>query len=159
MYRLLLLLFACCAVTQAAQPLPKLVRIYPLGGQAGTSVPVEILGDLLSNATEVEFDCKDLVWTETTDSTHGRLSGVIKIGANAALGPHILRAKTLDGYSTSLLFNVGQFPSLNEIEPNDQVRTAQEIAQSSSGVTGTAGWSTRYGSFRHPCGSGGTLGV
>ena len=113
MYRYLLLLLWCCEATQASQPLPKLVRIYPLGGQAGTSVRVEILGDLLSNATGVDFDCKGLVWAETTNASHGKLSGVIKIAANAPLGPHLLRAKTLDGYSTSLLFNVGQFLSIN----------------------------------------------
>ena len=44
-----------------------------------------------------------------------------------ALGPHLLRAVTLDGYSKSALFNVGQFPSLLEREPNNEIKLAQSI--------------------------------
>lgn len=129
MYRILLFLLSCFAFLQAGQPLPRLVRIYPLGGQAGTSVPVEMLGDLLANATGVEFDCDALVWSETKQASHGKLSGTIKIDPQAALGPHLFRVKTLDGYSTSLMFNVGQFSSVTEIEPNDQIQSAQNLPQ------------------------------
>ena len=87
MCRIPLFLLLSLSFLQAGQALPKLVRIYPLGGQAGTSVPVEMLGDLLANATGVEFDCSALVWTQTTQATHGKLSGTIKIDAQAPLGP------------------------------------------------------------------------
>ncbi len=127
MRQILCLLAAWCTVVLAAPPLPKLVRIYPLGGQAGTSVPVEVLGDLLANATGVAFDCDDLVWAQTTHTSHSKLAGIVKITAAASLGPHLLRATTRDGHSTSLLFNVGQFPSVTERESNDKLESAQEL--------------------------------
>ncbi len=125
----LFLALACCAISQAAQPLPRIVRIYPLGGQAGTSVAVELLGDQLSNAIGVKFDCGDLVWAETTHTSHGKLSGVIEIAPGASLGAHLIRVATRDGDSTSLLFNVGQFPSATEKETNNHLEDAQELPQ------------------------------
>ncbi len=118
-------------------PLPKIVRLYPLGGQRGTSVSLEILGEYLSNVTSVEFDCRDLIWTETLSASAGKLIGTVSIQNQAALGPHMVRVLTLDGPSTSALFNVGQFPSLMEAEAdgtpsagagsNDRIKSAQLI--------------------------------
>lgn len=120
-------LWCFVAFSAVAQPAPKIVRVFPLGGQAGTPVDVEILGELLSNATGVEFDCTDLTWTETKRSSYGKLTGRVSISANAALGPHMFRVATRDGYSTSLMFNVGQFPSKEEVEPNDHLSNAQTL--------------------------------
>ena len=50
------------------------------------------------------------------------------IAPKAPLGPHILRALTADGPSTSAIFNVGQFPAVLEAEPNDSISKAQESA-------------------------------
>src|SRR5260370_34476409 len=80
---------------------PALIRIYPLGGQAGTTVSLEILGQSLSNATGVEFDSQDLVWERATQSSPGKLTGEVRIAAGAALGTHRLRVTTLDGPSNS----------------------------------------------------------
>ncbi|MEJ7609043.1 MAG: hypothetical protein WKF37_22915 [Bryobacteraceae bacterium] len=105
--------------------MPKLVG-YPLGGQAGTSVPVELLGDLLAMRRDA-FGCDDLVWAQTTHTSHTNLAGIVKISPEASIGPHLLRATTRDGHSTSLLFNVGQFPSVTERESNDKLESAQEL--------------------------------
>ena len=112
----------------AKQPLsPKIVGVYPLGGQRGTSVTLEIFGEFLSNAQSIEFDCQDLAWTKTLSTSSGKMSAVISILPEAALGSHLLRVLTLDGPSTSALFNVGQFPSVLEIESNDRLQQAQSI--------------------------------
>ena len=50
--------------TLAEVPSPKISRIYPLGGQRGTTVAVEILGQFLANTRQVEFDCRDLIWIQ-----------------------------------------------------------------------------------------------
>ncbi|MBI3665566.1 MAG: PPC domain-containing protein [Acidobacteria bacterium] len=126
-FRLLAVAAAVSPLTAADLPSPKIVRVYPLGGQRGASLALEILGEYLANAISVEFDCRDLVWTRTSHASSGKLAGTVSISPQAALGPHMLRAVTLDGYSTSALFNVGQFPSVPEAEPNDSVRQAQEI--------------------------------
>jgi hypothetical protein len=130
MMRFTLLLGLCFLnLGPVAKPieLPSIVRIFPLGGQAGSAVPVEILGSSLANATSVEFDCRDLVWEKTTGASSVKLTGTISIAPHAALGPHMLRVVTTDGYSTSAMFNVGQFPSVRESEPNDKQEQAQRI--------------------------------
>ncbi len=108
-------------------PGPKIFSVYPLSAQQGTSVELEILGEFLSNTTSIEFDCQDLVWTRTTQVSSGKVRGIVTISPHTPLGPHILRAATLDGYSTSDMFNVGQFPSILEHEPNDLLSQVQEI--------------------------------
>src|SRR6266446_5068117 len=95
---------------------PELVRVYPLSGQAGSTVSLEILGSRLSNITGVEFDSRDLIWEKTTQSGPGKVTGQVRIAPTAALGAHRLRAITLDGPSTSAIFNVGQFRSVIETE-------------------------------------------
>lgn len=110
------------------QPSPAVSRVDPLGGQRGTEVELEILGTHLSNASGLEFDCADVAWTATTYASAGKLRGVVSIAADAALGPHLLRVRTADGYSTTAMFNVGQFRDSPEEEPNDVAGQAQEIA-------------------------------
>src|SRR5438477_3891950 len=98
----------CLGVAWGAVQPPELVRIYPLGGQAGSTVSLEILGSHLSNITGVEFDSRDLVWEKTTQSSPGKITGEVRIAPTAALGAHRLRAITLDGPSTSAIFHVGR---------------------------------------------------
>lgn len=95
---------------------PALTRLHPLGGRAGTVVEVEILGSRLETATTVEFDSKALTWEQTTLREPGRIKGLVAIGAHAPLGAHLLRVRTAQGPSSSLLFNVGQFPAFVEGE-------------------------------------------
>src|SRR5215470_8988478 len=99
---------------------PELVRVFPLGGQAGTTVSLEILGERLSNVVTVEFDARDLVW-KTTQASPVKVTGEVRISPSAALGAHMLRVITLDGPSNSAIFNIGQFPSPREIEPNNKL--------------------------------------
>jgi hypothetical protein len=106
---------------------PKIVRVYPLGGQLGTAVQVEILGEYLANSTTVEFDCHELHWTKTLSASSAKLLGLVSISPEAALGSHLLRVVTLDGVSTSAIFNVAQFPSRLESEPNNLSSQAQAI--------------------------------
>lgn len=121
--------FVCFStvVSLAEVRLPNIVRVFPLGGQAGTDVTLEILGDRLSNTTVVNFDSSDITWLQTIESSSRRLKGIVRIAPNAAFGPHMLRASTLDGHSTSAMFNVDQFPSVMEAEPNGTIETAQQI--------------------------------
>jgi len=118
---------SCVKALASDPPSPKILSVYPLGARQGTSIEVEVQGGFLSNTTSVEFDCQDLIWTKTTKTSSGRVSGLVSIAPQAALGPHVLRAVTLDGYSTSTLFNVGQYPSLMESEANELWTQAQEI--------------------------------
>ncbi len=107
--------------------LPHLEAMRPIGGQAGAQVEVVLLGDMLSNAESVEFDCEDLDFT-LTKATAERIEGTIRISKHAPLGQHILRARTKDGYTTALWFTVGQFEPVPEQEPNETLAGAQAIS-------------------------------
>ena len=107
--------------------LPHLEAMRPIGGQAGAQVEVALLGDMLSNAESVEFDCDDLDFS-LTKATAERIEGTIRISKHAPLGQHILRAKTKDGYTTALWFTVGQFEPVPEQEPNETLAGAQAIS-------------------------------
>lgn len=107
--------------------LPHLEAMRPIGGQAGAQVEVVLLGDMLSNAESVEFDCDDLDFT-LTRATAERIEGTIRISKQAPLGQHILRARTKDGYTTALWFTVGQFEPVSEQEPNETLAGAQAIS-------------------------------
>ncbi len=132
----LFLWLALYVSVEAADRHLEISRIYPLGGQRGTSLTLEILSQKqvrystraaggLSNPVRVEFDCQDLVWKRTLEASRGKLLGTVEIAAGAALGPHLLRVLTREGYSTSALFNVDQFSDLLEVEPNDSWKQAQ----------------------------------
>src|SRR5262245_10910482 len=114
--RFLLCLFAAACLQAADFEPVTLSRLHPLGGRAGTLVEVEILGSRLDSARGVEFDCADLVWKHTIHREAGRVSGVVWIAPGAALGGHMLHVQTASGPTTSLQFNVGQFPAMVESE-------------------------------------------
>ncbi len=110
----LLALLASAGIHASGFEPPKLSRLHPLGGKAGTAVQVEILGSQLDTASGVEFDCAELVWKQTLLREAGRLTGIIWIEPGAALGGHMLHVRTGNGPSSSLLFNVGQYPAIVE---------------------------------------------
>jgi hypothetical protein len=107
-------LLASAVISAADFEPPQLSRLHPLGGRAGTAIQVEILGSQLDTATRVEFDCAELVWKQTLLKEAGRVTGIIWIEPGAALGGHMLHVRTANGPSSSLLFNVGQYPAVVE---------------------------------------------
>lgn len=117
------------AAVAALPPSPSVSRVFPLGGQRGTSVSVEMLGQYLSNVTGVEFDSADLTWELSGEASSGRLRGTVHIAPEAALGPHLVRVRTLDGDSPTVMFNVGQFRDLAEVEPNDTPASAHRLGR------------------------------
>jgi hypothetical protein len=122
------MLLLCAGEAMAEPQAPRLARLYPLAGQAGTTVSLEMLGERFSNVTGVEFDCQDLVWQESTFSSPHRLVGSVSISPSAALGLHTVRVRTLDGLSNSGLINVTSFRTASEVEPNDKVNLATAIS-------------------------------
>ena len=118
----ILFFLLCSAVTEAAQPLTTLVRIYPLGGQAGTAC--RECWAMCLPIRRLEFDCGDLVWTQTTHSSHGKLAGIkesvlTRLSVRISCEPRRATATDL------ALVNVGQFPP-SRGEPNDKLKSAQE---------------------------------
>ncbi|MBM3735595.1 MAG: hypothetical protein FJW39_07390 [Acidobacteria bacterium] len=114
------LVFTLAAAAADFEP-ASLIRLHPMGGQAGTEVEIEILGTRLDGTTGVEFDCADLEWLRFTKRETGVVAGVLRIAPAAAPGGHMLRVMTALGPTSSLLFNVGRYPALVE-EKGREVR-------------------------------------
>lgn len=106
---------------------PSIKKVMPIGGQLGTTVDVEITGANLAAVKTAEFDARDLDWT-TVAATSTKVTGRIRIGATAALGPHWMRLHSAHGLSDTVFFNVGQFPAVREVEPNDSRATAHRLS-------------------------------
>ena len=121
------ILLASSAAAASDLPSPWVERIEPLGALRGSTIGVELTGRYLSNAVSVEFDCDDIEWLETLETGSGGVRGRLRVSEGAALGPHIFTVITLDGRSNARLFNVTQFPSTPEVEPNDLLRNAQRL--------------------------------
>jgi hypothetical protein len=130
MHALLLLL------ALAASPTPQLDRISPLGGQAGTTVEVELTGKDLANFKTLRFDSKDLEWIETTSTSATAIRGRIRVAPAAALGPHRILVQSKSGLSNGRLFNVTEFPGMKEAETNDKPTQAQRITLQTQIING-----------------------
>ena len=118
--------FLSCSLVCAAAP--QLHRLVPFGGMRGTEAAVEMIGEQLSNTTGVWFDSPDLAWVKTVESSSGRVRGTVRIASTAALGPHLVNVRTLDGRTNSRLFNVTQFPSVHESgEDPQRIELKQQV--------------------------------
>ena len=121
------LLLSLSAEAASELPSPWVERVEPLGGLRGSRIEIQLAGRYLSNAVSVEFDCHDIEWLETLESSSGRVRGRVRIDGGAALGPHIFTVITQDGRSNARLFNVTQFSPTYEAEPNDLPNQAQRL--------------------------------
>ena len=84
--------------------LPYLDAIFPLGGQRGKQIEVALVGRNLAGTSKMVFS----------------------IASTAALGSQDIRARTPNGFSNPLPFDVSDFPNFLETEPNnttDKVNT------------------------------------
>ena len=111
----------------SAHTTPELHRLVTFGAMRGATVEVELVGEKLATASGVWFDTPDLTWTETLEASDKKLRGRIRVAAQAPLGPHIVYVRLKNGRSNSRLFNVTQFLSLLEAEPNDPPNPPQQI--------------------------------
>ncbi|MEX2215253.1 MAG: PPC domain-containing protein [Phycisphaeraceae bacterium] len=131
------LLFSFSAFLHAASP--DLSSILPRGGQRGTEQEVSIRGARLNDAQEILFyePGISVISLEVKDAT--RLDVKFKIEPTARLGQYVVRVRTLGGISNATTVSVGQYPIVNEKEPNDDFAQPQKVALNSTvhGVANT----------------------
>ncbi len=114
-----------CSLTQTgyAAEKPELTRLFPAGGQMGTTVDVEATGKFPVWPMQAWSDTPSIEWTFLKDS--GKLQ--VKIAANATPGLHWLRLHHENGATAVRPFLVGEGPERNEVEPNDRPTEANKI--------------------------------
>jgi hypothetical protein len=116
-------LFVLCAEARAQLPHIRLDRIFPLGGAAGSTVPVEIAGKDLDDVKKLHFDDPGLK-AELAKPNQFRVT----IAKDVPAGTYEVRAVGRFGISGSMLFAVSRgLTEVNEVEPNDSADKAQRV--------------------------------
>lgn len=109
--------------THAELPLIRLDRIFPLGGQAGSEVVLEIAGKDLEEVKTLHFDHPGFK-AELLKPNQFRVT----IAADMPLGTHDVRAVGKFGISGARLFAVSRgLTEVKEVEPNDTPDKAQVV--------------------------------
>ena len=157
---LLILAFLSFQLEAADPPArPKLISLYPLGGQAGETLEVELIGKFLDplqvawfyydqleaevlkleRTDEAENEGADQEKGAETKPYQGKYRAVLKvrIAPDADLGAHYFRAVTPGGISNPMRFRVTSEPNVREIDArHNELDTAQPIDSIPSVVHG-----------------------
>src|SRR5262249_46682849 len=106
---------------------PAVRSVFPLVGQAGQSVSLELAGDFLDPKGRLRCGCGDVKGIIQAGNALS-LTVRIELSASARPGPRIFYLETSRGTSNPFLFRVTHWPSQVEREPNNRIEEAQEIS-------------------------------
>ena len=116
---------------------PVLNLIEPRGGQRGVEMDMHFYGERLDGIQELLAYQPGIEVRSFAVENDKHASAKIFIRPDAPLGEHQLRVRTMGGASYLRSFFVGQFPVVNEADPNDTPEQAQRLELNTT-VQGTA---------------------
>ncbi len=128
-------LAACALMTAmpAVAALPELNAIQPRGGQRGTDVEVTFTGNRLQDTEEIiSYNPAMIKALEFKVENPTTVKAKLHIEPACTLGEHLFRIRTKSGISYARNFFAGQFPTVEEKEPNTLLEEAQPVT---AGVT------------------------
>lgn len=106
---------------------PELNLIEPRGAQRGTELDIHFYGDRLDGLQELLAYEPGIEVRSIAVENPKHATAKIFIKPDAPLGEHQFRVRTVGGVSYLRSFFVGQFPTVNEVDPNDTPEQAQKI--------------------------------
>lgn len=106
---------------------PAIRSVFPLGGQAGQTVALELAGDFLDPKGTLRCECDDVTGTIHAGNVLS-LNAKMQLSSSARPGPRIFYLETGRGTSNPFLFRVTGWPSQVEQEPNNRFEEAQELS-------------------------------
>lgn len=122
---LLTLLSSCALAQQVTLPLPRLLTLMPMGGQAGHSVEVTITGEHIEDVTDLTFSTPKIVATPVA----GAVSKFqVSIAPDAEAGVYDARVMSRLGVSSARAFSVGRLPEVTRTKANNTLETAMPLA-------------------------------
>lgn len=118
------LMGASALAQQVTLPLPRLLTLMPMGGQAGTNLEVTITGENTEDVSELLFS--------TPKITAKAVAGVankfaVSIAADAPAGVYDARVISRLGVSSARAFSVGRLPEVTRSKANNTVETAMPL--------------------------------
>jgi hypothetical protein len=107
-------------------------QLYPIAGAQGTNVAITAGTTFAPWPPQFWIDSPGITFTPTP------ITGVFnaEIAPDAVPGPHFVRLFNEDGSSDLRFFVVTQQPDLREVEPNDNFRSPQHLANLPNTVNG-----------------------
>jgi hypothetical protein len=118
-------LFAASAIAQQVTlPLPRILTVMPMGGQAGQNVEVTITGENIEDVTELTFSTPKI----TAKPVAGAVNKfTVNIAADAAVGVYDARVMSRLGVSSARAFSVNKLPEVVRTKANNTVETAMAL--------------------------------
>lgn len=118
---------ALLAINTAAAATPALNSILPKGGQRASEVQMTFIGDRLADVEEVILYGNGITSKDIKVIDPKNVTATFVIAPDCPFGEHQLRLRAKSGISHLRTFWVGQFPTLTEIEPNNDFEAPQKI--------------------------------
>jgi len=121
---LLALISTTTLAQQVTLPLPRLLTVMPMGGQAGQSVEVTITGDNIEDVTELTFSTPKITAKPVTGTIN---KFAVSIAADAPVGVYDARVISRLGVSSVRAFSVNKLPEVVRTKANNTVETAMAL--------------------------------
>ena len=142
MVRNLRSLLIATLVISAPAPLcafdPLLNLIMPRGGTRGQELEIHLHGERMHDPQELLFYHQGITVKSLTKVDAKNVKAQLVIAADAPLGEHPVRLRCKGGITYMRTLWIGQFPVLNETEPNNDFSKPQVVPLNHT-VHGTAG--------------------
>jgi hypothetical protein len=126
--QLLVVLLVFAGSARAELPLIRLDRVFPLGGQAGGEVQIEVSGRDMEDVKVLHFDHSGLKATYLKPNQFR-----VAIAPETPSGTYEVRAVGKYGISAAQIFAVGRgLTEVREVEPNDSPDKAHKVLMNSA---------------------------
>lgn len=121
---LLTLLSTSALAQQVTLPLPRLLTLMPMGGQAGQSIEVTITGDHMEDVTDLTFSTPKIQATPVAGAAN---KFQVSIAPDAEAGVYDARVMSRLGVSSARAFSVGSLPEVTRTQANNTLETAMPL--------------------------------
>ena len=118
-----LTLFAASAFAQQVTlPLPRLLTVMPMGGQAGQTIEVTITGENIEDVTALTFSSPNITAKPVAENKFA-----VSIAADVPPGVYDARVMSRLGVSSVRAFSVNTLPEVVRTKANNSVETAMPV--------------------------------
>ncbi len=125
-----LLCFSLCEHADVANASsPALTRVMPRGVQRGTTQTLTFVGERLNDTQEVFFYDEGFRALDLKVINTKKVMIKVKIAPDCRLGEHMVQLRTRSGVSDYRIMHVEAYPSIAEVEPDNNVRENAQLIE------------------------------